>query len=107
MATPARPRAIIYISRSDDLDHLTTACVEYCERRGYTLVSLVAGDPRGRKWRDAYEMLLSGNADVLVAPSRGHLPANRVPRIEIVDEQGRQVRPQKVPRERRPRRTQR
>lgn len=58
------------------------ACAEYCQRRHYRIVAVVA------EWADLIRMLGDGEADVAVIGRRDHLPRDRTPRIDVVVEQG-------------------
>jgi hypothetical protein len=57
-------------------------CADYCQRRGYTVLSVVPADTVG--WGAAMEAWLKGEVDVLVVARESHIPPDRVPRVEIV-----------------------
>lgn len=86
--------AAIYIPTGADLNRWLTACTELAQARGWHADTLV------RRWDDLVSLALSGRAPVAIVGTRGHLPPDRVPRIEAVDEQP----PLTVPAQRRPRR---
>jgi hypothetical protein len=92
-------RAVIYVIADGDEDRWQRQCLRWCERQRYEAVSLVIDSPDGRRWRDAFEMLCKGEADVILAPNRDHLLPGRVPRAESVGE----MLPARVPRQRRAR----
>lgn len=60
-------------------------CWEYCQRHGYEVIGVVPADVVG--WRAAMEAWLTGGVDVLVIRYRSHVPADRVPRVEIISEE--------------------
>lgn len=62
-------------------------CIEYCERQRppYLVVGLVVDNGRIR-WAEIRGMFIADEADVLVLARREHLPPQRRPRIEVVDE---------------------
>lgn len=80
-------RAVILIPAGADADRWRDECWAYCERCGYEVATIVAATADG--WRTALEMWAVGQAEVIVAYRRGHLPAERVPRVEIVTEEPR------------------
>lgn len=56
-------------------------CAKYTARHGYQVVAVVS------VWADAVR-LARQHAAVVVAGQREHLPADRLPRLEIVVEEG-------------------
>lgn len=72
------------------------SCAQYTARHGYQVVAVVS------VWADAVR-LARENAAVVVAGRREHLPADRLPRLEIVVEEG--DTPTNLPMRHRPRRT--
>lgn len=72
------------------------ACAQYTARHGYQVIAVVS------VWADAMR-LARQHAAVVVAGRREHLPADRLPRLEIVVEEG--DTPANLPMRHRPRRT--
>ena len=77
-------RAIIFVPDDAERERWEKICLAECDRLGYRVVALVRGGVE--KWGDLRRMLTSGEADVLVVARKEHLPPNRVPRTEWVDE---------------------
>jgi hypothetical protein len=77
-------RAIIYIDGSLEHNTAKRRCLRHCEEKGYVLVSIVeeASDDISH-WRGAFAALANGTADVLVVATRGDLPTDQSPRIEV------------------------
>jgi hypothetical protein len=71
-------------------------CAQYTARHGYQIIAVVS------VWADAIG-LAREHAAVVVAGRREHLPADRLPRLEIVVEEG--DTPANAPMRHRPRRT--
>lgn len=81
-------RAIIYVAADGDVIRAEAACLEYCERHLYEVVALVHGDHAAELWNGGITaMLANGGADVVVVWTRSELPAQRLPRIEVVAEE--------------------
>jgi len=55
--------------------------VEYVQRNAYRLVSVV------RDWDNISAMIVNRDVDVVVAISKDHPPADRIPRLEYVEEE--------------------
>lgn len=81
MVEDPRPRAAIYVRRLDDVD----ACHSHCEARGYRTVGLVY-DPAGERYHDLAEAALRGEMEVIVIRRMSDLPADRMPRTEVVED---------------------
>jgi hypothetical protein len=90
-----RPRAALYAPLADDGQRWVMAGVEWCDRLGYDLCSLVV-DPDGSRWREVFQLLLTGDAEVIVVNRRDHIPLT-LPRIEIIAEDRRRVVPPAQP----------
>lgn len=71
-------------------------CAQYTARHGYQVIAVVSA------WADAMRLARLHSA-VVVAGRREHLPADRLPRLEIVVEEG--DTPTNLPMRHRPRRT--
>ncbi len=88
-------RAVIYIPPDGrEVDNWILRGIEYVERHGYQLTSIV------RDWDNISAMIVTRDVDVVVAISEDHPPADRIPRVEYVDEE---EGPAHVPPRRRPR----
>lgn len=72
-------RAIIYVP-VDDRERWEAACLAYCQRHEYEVVSLMLAGPG--KWDSAIAMCYADEADVIVVASNEHLDPARTPRIE-------------------------
>lgn len=70
------------------------ACTALAQLNGHRVLSLV------HHWDDLWELLCQGLIDVGIVGEHKHLPPDRLPRIEIVDE----YRPPPIPGPRRPHR---
>jgi len=92
-ATERTLRAVIWIAADPEWDRYAGWCVSYCTRKGYDIVAVVDGRAGGR-YDDAWQLTRDGRADVIVTPARDHLPADRLPRIEVVAEERRHLVPQ-------------
>lgn len=80
-------RAIVYVDGTLDHNTAKRRCLEHCEARGYRLVSIVEEtDDDVSHWRGAFAALAAGAADVLVVATRGDLPRDELPRIEVAGE---------------------
>lgn len=88
-------RAIIYIPGGLEASRWLLLCMEYIHRCQYTPVAVV----RNGDWPSAQRMRDDGQADLIVVARRDHLPADRLPREEVVEEEG----PALTPQQRRPR----
>lgn len=77
-------RAIIFVPDDAERDRWEKICLDECDRRGYLVAALVHGG--AEKWHDLRTMLTNGEADVLVVARKEHLPPDRIPRTEWVDE---------------------
>lgn len=76
-------RAMIYIPDGVDLDAVGAQLTEYCEARGYQIVSVdLDGD---QDWWDTVTAARETGIDVIVAAHPDHIPADRTPRLEIAD----------------------
>jgi len=89
-------RAVVYIRRLRDLD----ACQRYVSRRGYRLVGVVLDRAGDRYHREVLEAALRGDMEVVVIRRLADLPADRIPRTEVAEDE----RPTRQVRSRRPRR---
>jgi hypothetical protein len=79
--------SVIYLPENTETQRWARICVEWCERKGYRVVSLVVDDsPDGRKWRDVVAMMARGDVEVCVVPRWDHMPPDRVPRVEVIAE---------------------
>ncbi|MFI6819695.1 hypothetical protein ACIBJE_01935 [Micromonospora sp. NPDC050187] len=58
-------------------------CATWCERAGYQIHGRVAETPDAAHWPDVVRMMATGEIDLVVMESWGHLPPHRVPRLEI------------------------
>lgn len=86
-----RLRAIIYVPDDEDRGRWEDACLKYCDRRGYEVVALVVGGPD--RWNDAMDMMYAHEADVVVVASKDHLPPDRTPRVEVINDEQVRTRP--------------
>lgn len=92
-------RAVIAIPTGDDHDRWTRICHDYCTAAGYEITAIIYL-PDG--WPGAMALLLGLDAEVVVVAARDHLPRDRIPRLEVVNEQSADRR--QPPGQRRPRR---
>lgn len=91
----ADTRAAIYLPPGPEGDRWIPACLAYVERQGYRLTSVV------RDWDTVQKLLDTRAVDVLVVTLKNHPPADRIPRIEYVEDETtaaapQQRRPQRV-----------
>jgi hypothetical protein len=79
-------RAVIYIPATAEAMRVEREeeGARYCAEQHYDVVSVVAGEPEGDRWRDVRDMASRDMFDVLVVVDRDDLPPARRPRIEIV-----------------------
>src|SRR5258707_6855157 len=84
MDTPGDTRTIIYVPDTPDTDRWYRLALEYCERRRYSVVGLVAEKPEGGGWQAVLELFRADAADVVVVGRRDHLPAQRRPRMQVI-----------------------
>ncbi len=93
-------RAVIYVPEGRDAKRWKRVCIDYCQRQGYVIVAAVTGGPDGGdRWMDLRRMAAAEEFDVLVVGRRDHLPAQRRPRIEAVEDgspHGPQGRPRRL-----------
>jgi len=79
-----RLRAVIYVFSGIDQERHQRACIAWCERRRYQVVSLVIDDRSASRWPDVCRMATTGAADLVVVFDRDNLPPARLPRVEGV-----------------------
>jgi hypothetical protein len=91
---PRQP-AIVYIPAGLDAGDWSREAQSYADHRDYVVRHLV------RHWREVQALMRINDQLVVLVSTRGHLPPDRLPRLEIVDEQ--EDRPA-APGQRRPRR---
>jgi len=92
-------RAVIYVpADSPNTNRWTLRAIEYVEHHRYELDSIV------HDWDNISAMLATRDVDVIVALRRDHPPADRVPRLEYVEDEEEGPAPAS-PRGRRPRLT--
>lgn len=77
-----RLRAVIFVRDDEERSRWEAACLEYCDRCGYEVVSLVVGD-----WSAVHQMFAANEADIVVVASKDQLAPDRTPRIESVTEE--------------------
>lgn len=78
---PQRQPAIAYIPAGLDAAAWTPEMQAYAEQHGYVVRHLV------RHWPEVEALLHLDDQLVVLVPTRGHLPPDRLPRIEIIDEE--------------------
>lgn len=64
--------------------HTLPRAYRWCEDRGYEVEALVRWD----RYAEALLVLMEGRAQIIVAASPDALDPDRLPRVEIVDEDG-------------------
>jgi hypothetical protein len=79
-------RAVIYIHGPADVHRWAGLCLAHCTRLGYQVVALVQ-DEDGHRWNDVGVMLNEHRAEVVVTGGLEQLPPDRVPRIEVAEDQ--------------------
>jgi hypothetical protein len=85
-AAPVRqPRlaatAGLFVPHGADFARWRDTCAAHAHNRGYAIVAIAT------TWDAAQAMLTAGEAVVAVVGRRDHLPADRLPRLEVVNEQ--------------------
>ncbi|MEU5939424.1 hypothetical protein ABZ807_09555 [Micromonospora sp. NPDC047548] len=79
-----RDHAVVFVpaTTTDPAEFAAVAapCLERVEACGYVFAGIV------RTWPDARELMEQGRAHVVVVADRGHLPADRRPRVETVND---------------------
>lgn len=85
--SPATPQphpplliAVAYVPPRD-YEQAAAECIEYCQEVRYSFAGLIRGD-----WDAAVSMIEDGQAHVIVVAYASHLPAGRLPRVEVVAE---------------------
>lgn len=73
------PDAILFVP-SSDFRRWLDLCGEYAARHGYTVIAVISD------WDDVQSLAREHSA-VVIAGHRDHLPADRLPRIELVTEE--------------------
>lgn len=88
-------KAIIYVPLAD-LTRSAIACIQYAAAAGYHVAGIVVD-----RWDDAQSMAFGGRglAEVVVVAERSQIPRDRVPRIEVVEEQATPETPPPTPAE--------
>ncbi|MET8908423.1 hypothetical protein [Micromonospora sp. NPDC004551] len=75
-------KAVIWIPPDlDPMEPAAVACLTYTRRHGYRLDGIVRSS-----WESVRQMMMRGEVDVVVVADVRHLPPDRVPRIEVVDD---------------------
>lgn len=86
MTTPSLP-AVIYLLDNEETQRWARVCMDWCDRHGYELVSVVVDEtPNGAKWRDVVRMMADAEVQVCVVPRWDHMPRERLPRVEVIAE---------------------
>jgi hypothetical protein len=83
-------RAIIWLPDDPEWERYAGWCHAYCKTAHRDIVAIIDARAGGR-YIDAMKMFLNGEADVIVTARRDHLPADRLPRVEVVAEERRHV----------------
>lgn len=86
------PESVLFVP-SLQACHYRDLCFDYATRHGYRVTGVVS------VWDDILNLILDGWRGVAVAGDRSHVPSNRLPRWEFVNEE-----PPEYPADRRPRR---
>lgn len=73
-----------------DAHHWLAAGAQYATRRGYDIIAVVS------VWADAQSLAAARRA-VVVAPRRAHVPADYLPRLEIIEEENLLPKPAEPP----------
>lgn len=89
---------IVFVPAGTDVARWTMEIIDYCAAHDYVPRSLV------RHWHEVEQLLRDNQAQVVVVATRRHLPADRLPRIESVDEHRRRAAAAKAAGQRRPQR---
>lgn len=77
------PQAILYLP--PQAERWMPQMIRYCHQRGYDIIAVVSD------WADIWGMLEAQPDTVVVAPLREHVPADRLPRLEVLAEQDTRV----------------
>lgn len=80
---PEPERAVLWLP-ADRQESATQACLDWCAHRGYEVIGCVVDDGQPARWHDVVAMLVSGEAQIVLAADPSHLPAGRTPRSEVV-----------------------
>lgn len=80
-------RAVIYLLAGEGMVRWRRICATHVELHGYLLVSIVIDDAGGAKWASVRSLLDAGRVDVVVVAHRDHLPPDRLPRIEVANDE--------------------
>lgn len=72
--------SIIYVPSRPSARPWLPKCAEHCARRGYRVLSVVS------EWDDVQRMVLREGVQIVVVGRRDHPPADRLPRIEFVED---------------------
>lgn len=80
--------AVIYVT-APNINKYTDRCAEYITRLGYNVAAVVVDELDGGRWHEAIDMLITGEAQILVVAERDELPTDRTPRVDVVAEERR------------------
>lgn len=72
--------AVAYVPAGVDYEPWGGICARYASSRGYEMRHVA------RDWADVMALIDDEAVQIVVVGTRSHLPPDRVPRVEIVDE---------------------
>lgn len=78
--TGERLKAALFIPPTVEADRWVHACTSLAQMNDWHVASLV------QNWDDLWELMSGGLIDVAITGTHAHLPPDRLPRVEIVDE---------------------
>ena len=85
--------AVLFVPPGSDFERWRDICVIYCHTHHYAVVAIAT------TWSSAWAMIAAGEAAVAVIGQRHHLPADRLPRFEVVaEEPAEEAKPERRPR---------
>jgi hypothetical protein len=79
-------KAVIYLP-TVDTGRWERICLAWCEAKNYLVVGRIFETGDGTAHASMVAMLSSGEADIGVVGSLDHLPPDRVPRVEVAQQQ--------------------
>lgn len=84
--TEGHLRAVIYVHAGPDAPMWEKRCLAHVESHDYHLITLVIDEQHGGQWSTVTQLMRDNEIDVCVVGRRDYLPTDRLPRVEVADE---------------------
>lgn len=71
---------VVFVPQGPQAGRWTDACAEYCQEHDYRIVAVAS------TWPAVMQLIWGGGVQVVVTARQDHLPPDREPRLEVIDE---------------------